>query len=172
MRKNSGFSLMERLTILGILGVLAAIAIPNFISWRSKAQLGRAAQDVYSQFQKAKIEAVRRNAQCTITFAPNGDFQVYEDRDDSFTFSAGDQRISQVDLATYPGVSLDLTKGGAIPGLGFSSPDDGIAFSWRGFPVNQFDALTAGAVFLRNQNNREISVEISKAGNVKITQLN
>jgi type IV fimbrial biogenesis protein FimT len=167
MRNNSGFSLGELITIMGILTVLAALAIPNFIGWRSKAQLGRAAQDVYSQFQKAKIEAVRRNVKCMITFGAS-DFQVYVDADDSWTFNAGDQEISQVNLATYPGVSLDLTKGGG-DGLDFWFPDTGIAFFPNGFAVNSLGALTDGAVFLRNKNNKEISVEITKAGNVRIT---
>ena len=92
MRKDAGFSLGELITIMGILTVLAALAIPNFIGWRNKAQLSRAAQDMYSQFQKAKIEAVRRNAKCMITFGAS-DFQVYVDADDSWNFNAGDQQI-------------------------------------------------------------------------------
>ena len=167
MRKDAGFSLGELITVMGILTVLAAIAIPSFIGWRSKAQLSRAAQDIYSQFQKAKIEAVRRNAKCMIIFGASS-FQVYEDRDDSWNFNAGDQEISQVNLATYPGVSLDTSKGGG-DGLDFWFPNNGIAFFSNGFAVNSLGALTAGAVFLRNQNNKEVSVEISKAGNVKIT---
>lgn len=167
MRKNSGFSLGELITVMGILSVLAALAMPGFIGWRSKAQLSRAAQDVYSQFQKAKIEAVRRNAKCMITFGASN-FQVYVDADNSWTFSAGDQQISQVNLATYPGVSLDTSQGGG-DGLGFAFPGNGIAFFPNGFPVNSLNVLTDGEVFLRNQDNKQVSVEISKAGNVKIT---
>ena len=66
MRKDAGFSLGELITIMGILTVLAAIALPNFIGWRSKAQLGRAAQDVYSQFQKAHRLYKRNLDSCSI----------------------------------------------------------------------------------------------------------
>lgn len=168
MRKNSGFSLGELITVMGILSVLAALAMPGFVGWRSKAQLSRGAQDVYSQFQKAKIEAVRRNAQCTITFGASS-FQVYEDRNNNWVFDDGiDDEISQVNLATYPGVSLDTSQGGG-DGLDFAFPGNGIAFFPNGFPKNSVGALTPGEVFLRNQDNNTVSVEISKAGNVKIT---
>jgi hypothetical protein len=102
-----------------------------------------------------------------ITFGASN-FQVYVDADDSWTFNAGDQQISQVNLATYPGVSLDTSEGGG-DGLGFAFPGNGIAFFPNGFPVNSLNVLTDGEVFLRNQNNKKVSVEISKAGNVKIT---
>ena len=49
------------MTVIAIFAILSAIAIPGFIGWRNKAQLSRAARDVYSSFQRAKSESVRRN---------------------------------------------------------------------------------------------------------------
>jgi type IV fimbrial biogenesis protein FimT len=69
MRNNKGFSLIEIMTVIGILAILAAVATPGLISWRHNAQLRRAAQDVYSNLQKAKVEAARRNTAITITFS-------------------------------------------------------------------------------------------------------
>lgn len=40
MRNNKGFSLVELMIVVAIIGILAAIAIPNFISMQLKAKRG------------------------------------------------------------------------------------------------------------------------------------
>jgi type IV pilus assembly protein PilA len=39
MKNNQGFTLIELMVVISIIGILAAIAIPNFISYRDKAFL-------------------------------------------------------------------------------------------------------------------------------------
>jgi type IV pilus assembly protein PilA len=48
MRKtnNKGFTLIELMIVIAIIGILAAIAIPNFIAYRDKAYCSSAETDV------------------------------------------------------------------------------------------------------------------------------
>ena len=45
---HKGFSLIEMMIALGILGIIAAIAIPNFIAYRNKAYCSQAETDAAS----------------------------------------------------------------------------------------------------------------------------
>ena len=161
IRNQSGFSLMELMTVIGILAILSAIAVPGLIRWRSNAQLGRAAQDMYSTFQRAKIEAARRNATVAITRV-DMIFTVYVDSNGDFN-PAGEDIIGTLDLSEYPGVSLDSVS--------FANPADGIAFVPNGFPVKNLNLMASGDVVLKNQANRKNRISITKAGNVSINHL-
>jgi len=69
MREDSGFSLVELIVTIAIIAILMLVAVPNLMSWVPKNRVKDAAQDLYSNIQMAKMEAIKRNQSCTVTFS-------------------------------------------------------------------------------------------------------
>ncbi|MBM5570295.1 MULTISPECIES: GspH/FimT family pseudopilin [Deefgea] len=59
--KNHGFTLIELLITIAILGIVLAIAIPNFNDFLEKKRLDGAANEYLAILQFAKSEALKRN---------------------------------------------------------------------------------------------------------------
>ncbi len=59
--KQFGFSLAEMLVVILIVGILAAIAVPNFRIWMINSQIRNAAESISNGLQRARAEAVARN---------------------------------------------------------------------------------------------------------------
>lgn len=61
MQRNRGFSLIELMVVIAILGLLLAIGIPSFATWLRNVQIRNAAESLQSGLQFARTEALRRN---------------------------------------------------------------------------------------------------------------
>ena len=73
MRKRSGFTLIELTIVIVLLAILAGVGVPNFLSWLPKYRLKRAARDLYSNLQLAKMTAIKANKKCRVNYYKNPD---------------------------------------------------------------------------------------------------
>jgi type IV fimbrial biogenesis protein FimT len=143
MDKNSvqnpaGFTLIELMAALGILGVLIAIAVPSFLSTLPGLRLNDAARQVATDLQMARMRAITQNNSNTVTF--NVSTGTY-----SFTLGTESVDIDQL----YPGIT-------------FSSAPTNPVFTGRG------TASTTATLTLRNTSGATKQIQVTSVGRVKI----
>lgn len=169
-KANQGFSLLELMVTIGILGIVAAIAVPGFIRWLPDYYLKSAARDLRSNFQVAKIAAIKSGTNCTITFNQPVDSETYgyvifQDTDNDLELDNAETAniIRKVKWADYVGVSVDANS--------FANNDDGlpaVAFRSNGIPINNTSGFGAGTVSIKNTNTSEADIVMSMAGNIRV----
>lgn len=134
-KKQSGFSALELMATIGIVGILAAIAIPGFMSWLPNYRLKSAARDIYSNLQTTKMAAIKANADRTVTFAPGTG---------AYTRSDG-AIVNVVNLSNYgnnigygPGNATQGVEGEAFDNnVTYTTPNDVASFNARGMGNNE-----------------------------------
>ena len=172
-KRCHGFTSIELIVTVAILAMLAAIAIPAFSSWVPNYRLNAAATDLVSNFQRAKMEAVKKNADVVLSFSPQaytpggavGSYQIFIDdgagggTPGNFVRDGGETLILQ---ATMPGnVSL---YSAAFPG----TQPTAAGFNSRGLPASG----KTGDVALRNNKSRYYQVSLSVTGNISLKKSN
>jgi prepilin-type N-terminal cleavage/methylation domain-containing protein len=177
-RSVAGFTLLELMIVIVILGVLLGLAIPGFSRWVPNYRLRGAARDIYSNFQLAKLTAVRDRARCGVVFdVANGRYQVIRsgpNRTFESTSSAvggDDVVLKTVNFSEY-GSGVGYGPGSAtasIDGVGFDNnvtfTGDGVVFDSRGMVLSPTGAIsTGGYAYLKNSKNSAYGVGVLSGG--------
>jgi prepilin-type N-terminal cleavage/methylation domain-containing protein len=74
-RKNreGGFTLIEIMIAVAIVGIGSAIAVPSYIKWNARYQLRQAASELQSNLVQTRMVAKNRNTAMTATFIKAAD---------------------------------------------------------------------------------------------------
>ena len=65
-RKDRGFTLLEMLAVLTIIGILTAIAVPSVLAIMTRAQLSNSVELVRDTLEISRTQATQKNKQCNI----------------------------------------------------------------------------------------------------------
>jgi len=158
-KSRSGFTIIEVLVAMVILGILAGVAIPGFSVWLPDHRLKSAAMDLYSNMQLARMGAIKANANWAIVFTEGSDsYRVCSDDGGDGDWKDGDETVVKtVNLASY-GSGVAYGYGSAtddIPENG-APPADDITYTIPAADVAVFNPRGTGSggyVYLANNKN-------------------
>jgi len=148
---SGGFSLIEMLVVISILGIAAAAAIPNMIAWRSGLQFRAAVNELRNDLESAKTRAVKENARVTVVFDPAaGQYRMnYQDQDNKIVLLKSQTLPAGVRIASEnPAHTLD-------------SHGNQTSFSSRG-------TADTSTIVLANQQGKTKSISISFIGKIEV----
>jgi len=140
LSNNRGFTIGEMMAVAGVISVVMAIAVPNYLSFQPSMRLNGASREVLSKLMWARSKAVAESTTYDVTFPTDHTIEIRK---------AG-VLIQTVDIQTdYTGVTF--TKSGDDP-----------AFNSRG--------TTGGATSITITNSSgSKTVTVTTTGNVKIS---
>ena len=78
-RCEHGFTLVELMIVMVIVGILAAVAAPNLKKFLNKDRLRASTSEVTSAFYLARMRAVNQGLPCGVKFITGGTFYVVND---------------------------------------------------------------------------------------------
>jgi type IV fimbrial biogenesis protein FimT len=159
LRKN-GFSIIELLVILAVLGIATTIAVPGFSILLPNYRLKTAARDLYSNMQLAKMGAIKSNADWAVVFDHGlNSYSICSDDGGDGDWTDGDETVEKtVNMSDYgSGVGYGhgnattnaTSGGGAFPvdDISYAGPNNVAIFNSRGLIDN------LGYVYLSNSKN-------------------
>ncbi len=68
-RCQRGFTLIEVMIAVAIVGILAMVAVPNYLQWNARYQLKQATTELAGSLNLARMAAMNRNLAVTATLA-------------------------------------------------------------------------------------------------------
>lgn len=161
--RNKGFTVIELLIVIAIIAILGLISIGPMLRWRANSFIETAANNLMSDFERAKIEAVRYSRNVSIIFsADTTTYQCFIEANDNGVFEAGEQMLFERTAANSATnrVNAVITDG--------SNNRNGIIFTPRGF-VRGSNLVTVVITGLNNHSTLTRTIIVNRIGNVSST---
>jgi len=172
-RNFSGFSLVELVIVVSVVGIMAAIGIPGLLDWLPNYKLKGAARDLYSTLQLARLMAIRENTDVRVVFIENAGSpgSYFIDTDNSGTLNQPNER--RTDLSGY-GHGVDFGFPAGLVDWNGAAPAGNVVFAGNPVPppfctYNSNGTTGNGTIYLmNNQNHIVYAITTVVSGAVKL----
>jgi type IV fimbrial biogenesis protein FimT len=161
---RKGWTLIEMLTIIAVIGIIAAIGIPNFSNWIHSFRLKNAASDMMSNLHKARMRAISQNSNCVVSFdlTGSGSYLLFMDDGAGGGTAKNGLRDGSEELIKSVSPAVDN------PGIALISVtlDGSSAYGFT--PMGLSFVNRSGSVVFQNQRGETRQVDLSAGGNISL----
>jgi len=161
-KDEAGFSFAELMVVIALIGILSAIALPSLLGGMPEKRLKNTARNLYSDLQKARLQAVKENRNITVTFNTAGGTYSYTEKD----------AVRTADLTDHGEVSYGL---GSVSGdiCTWNIDNSSVCEQAAAIAFTNTGTATAGSVYLQNKNkNACYAVNVTSFGAISIKRFN
>lgn len=81
MKRKSGFTIIEFLIVIAMIGILASIGIPNYLTWRANTLTREAAQQFARDVERLRTEVKRSNVAMGVEVTSGEQSYTLDDRE-------------------------------------------------------------------------------------------
>lgn len=167
--RQKGFTLVEVVVVMVVVGILTGIAIPTYLSWIPGIRLKSAARDLYSNMQLARIQALKDNVTVPVRFETGGDLDpsndiYYYDTDGDGSYTAGEFRIRLNSYKNAVGFRVNN-----VPDIDDWNGNDAVTVNPTQISYTNKGTANSNSVFIENEDKTIIySITVLTTGAIRL----
>ena len=158
-RNQPGFSLIELAIILAIVGILAAIAIPNIMEMTPRIRLNNAAQGITTDLQLARMRSIATGNEYRLNFNVSQESYIIEEGNRSSGSTSWTAAQDQEERRFSDSSNIYYHKN-----IDIQSVTQNPIFTPKGL------SATTSTIHIQNSRGDKKSISVNIAGNIKVTE--
>ncbi|GFE58269.1 prepilin-type N-terminal cleavage/methylation domain-containing protein [Geobacter sp. AOG1] len=160
---ENGFSLLELLVVIGVMGIITALAFPAFSSYYGDCCMKSAAWEIVGMVKEAKQCSLVDDRCYAVGFDPGrGTVSLIADRGPDGEWNTGDDKVVRVFRLADRGGGVRFGYGSCGPIPGYAPTPDGITFQENNTIVcNPELTGNAGTVYLSASSGAAFAITVN-----------